>query len=263
MTDYLELATLDFWFRNTAFGKPAGLAISWHTATPGDTGSIAAEIGVNAGGAGGREPITFNNSTARNVDNTAQIDIVSSAAAGLCTYVGIHRTDLAQQMLGYIQLGTPIDIQIGSPIRINAGGLDFDWPDTNSQGLVDGIIDAWLSHVFGSTTATSPTSVYTSIHSGDPLQTGVNEFTTADYARQLTAWDAAAQATTGDTTDSWTRNTSELNWTNLNDTPISWWGAWDAATTGTFIARRNQVDDPISPGSNGNAAAQALEVRVN
>ena len=263
MTNYLELATLDFWFNQVAFAKPAGLAISWHT-TPGpdEDGSLINEVDIAGGGVGGRVAATFGDSSARQVSNNAQIDIASAAAAATITHVGLHRTDLTQQMLCYATLDTPLVIGLGDPVRYNTGGMIWDFPDTNSQGFSDYLVNAWLSHVFGVTdnSAAQPTNLYTGLHTGDPGATGAaNEFTLADYARQLTAWDAAAVSGT-DATASWVRNTSQLLWTNLNDSPISWWSAWDAATLGNFLARRNQTPDPIGAGANGTAAAQALSI---
>jgi hypothetical protein len=59
--------------------------------------------------------------------------------------------------------------------------------------------NALINAVLRNTAYTSPTTVYLSLHTGDPAETGANEVTGAGYARQACAWNAAANGATRNT----------------------------------------------------------------
>lgn len=92
-----------------------------------------------------------------------------------------------------------------------------------------------LDHVLGGADYTRPATVYISLHTGDPGETGASEVAASgDYARvsvtnNATNWPAAASG-------------SKANGAVIQfPTPSAGWGTvthfgiWDAATTGNFL----------------------------
>lgn len=254
-TDYVELGFLDFWFRNQAFGKPAGLEVSWHTQSPTDSGSLANEIDLTGGA---RLAINFPDTVGRSVTNTGTFTIPSSAASGTVTHWALHRTDLAGQMLCYAQLTAPIAPTIGVPITIDPSAMTWTWPDNDV--FTDYVVSNWLNHILAVSTATAPTAWRHSLHNGDPAQSGANEFVGGSYGDIAITFNAAAGAA-GDFSE--VTNAADLNYTGLaaSDTPIAWWGVWDQTKT-NFLAKSDQADQVVGDGDNATAAAGTLSLQA-
>lgn len=84
-----------------------------------------------------------------------------------------------------------------------------------------------LDHSLGTASYTKPTTVYLSLHTADPGETGSNEATGGSYARQSAAWNSASS---GSATNSGTVTFSAMpagTWTHF--------GIWDASSTGNFL----------------------------
>lgn len=89
--------------------------------------------------------------------------------------------------------------------------------------------DKILDHIVGTAAFTMPTTVYGSLHSAVPGETGANELTGGSYARQPVVFNAAA----GGTTD----NTAIEEWdlTGVTDGEVLFVGLWDAVTAGNYL----------------------------
>lgn len=102
-----------------------------------------------------------------------------------------------------------------------------------------------VNHTWRNTGYTTPgTSIYLSLHDGDPGPTGANEVSGGSYARlQVTAWDAPALRATQNTNDvTFTTLTVDLGTaTNL--------GIWDASTSGNFLFKSDAFALPLVVGS--------------
>ena len=96
-----------------------------------------------------------------------------------------------------------------------------------------------LNWLLGNTGAgTAPTTVYVSLHTGDPAQTGANEVSGGSYARVAVAtgtaqWTAPAASGTQQTS----HNVNTITFPAPTGTwgTISYFGIWDAATAGNYL----------------------------
>lgn len=75
--------------------------------------------------------------------------------------------------------------------------------------------------------AFSVTTVYISLHTGDPGETGASEATGGSYARQSAAFDAAASGATA--------NSGTISFTDMPAATITHVGVWDAVSAGNFL----------------------------
>ena len=73
-------------------------------------------------------------------------------------------------------------------------------------------------------TLTPATTLYVSLHNGDPGNTGANEITS--YTRQAITFSAASNKTT--------TNSGEITFTNMPAVTVSYVGLWSASVAGTF-----------------------------
>ena len=85
-----------------------------------------------------------------------------------------------------------------------------------------------LNKVFRNTDFTVAT-VYCSLHTGDPGETGASEVTGGSYARNAVAWDAAANPA------GTIANTDVEDFPLMPAATLTHVGFWDALTTGNFL----------------------------
>lgn len=85
-----------------------------------------------------------------------------------------------------------------------------------------------LDHILGTGSFTMP-SVFGSLHSGAPGETGANELTGGSYARQAIAFGAAASGTAS--------NSAQEEWdlTGVTSGTVLFVGLWDASTSGNYL----------------------------
>jgi hypothetical protein len=84
-----------------------------------------------------------------------------------------------------------------------------------------------LDEIYNAGAGTFPAAdPYISLHSADPADTGANELTGGGYARQQTAFGAAAAGTLS--------NTGAITWSVPAGNVVAW-GVWDAATVGNCL----------------------------
>lgn len=93
-------------------------------------------------------------------------------------------------------------------------------------------LDFWFKA--NSLTTTAPTTVYVSLHTADPGDTGANEATTGGYARVSQSF--AAASTDGGGTTTISSNADATIGPFTGSETFTHMGIWDASTSGNFIA---------------------------
>ncbi len=85
------------------------------------------------------------------------------------------------------------------------------------------------------------TTVYVSLHTGDPSTTGANEATAGGnaYARKAATFAAAASGAT--------TTTADLQWLNMPGVTVTHVGLWDAVTSGNFLRGGALADSWVVP----------------
>jgi len=84
-----------------------------------------------------------------------------------------------------------------------------------------------LDHVLRNVAFTSPTSVYVSLHSADPGETGANEISGGSYVRKVAAFTAAASGAT--------ETSATLTWSDMPAVTLTHVAIWDASTAGNCL----------------------------
>lgn len=117
---------------------------------------------------------------------------------------------------------------------------------------------AVLNATLRNTTYTSPATVYLSLHSADPGDTGANELTaTNGYARQAVAFNAPSAGVCLNT-DEETFTASGGNWTAATHFAI-----WDAASAGNCLYSGTlDTSRTILDGASGVFAAGSISVTL-
>ncbi len=105
-------------------------------------------------------------------------------------------------------------------------------------------------------------TVYVSLHTGDPDATGANEVAGGSYARQQanhSGWNAAAMATLG----SQSTNVNDLTYTAMPACTITHVGIWDAVSGGNFLmGGPTIVDSDVSASESFVLSAGFLAAKV-
>ncbi|HHB12213.1 MAG TPA: hypothetical protein ENK62_03325 [Chromatiales bacterium] len=91
-----------------------------------------------------------------------------------------------------------------------------------SDYLENKILDKVLS-----ATDFTVTTVYVSLHTADPGETGGNEVSGGSYARQSASFGSASAGTAS--------NSATLSFTDMPAATITHVGLWDASTAGNFL----------------------------
>lgn len=107
----------------------------------------------------------------------------------------------------------------------------------------------WIS---GTNFPSAPTTLYFSVHSADPSDTGASEVTATYFSGRASY--TSSNFTTPETiaSDRQIKNSAIINFGNsIASGSISWIGIWDAATSGNFLCSFQLVDadsiaDPLS-----------------
>ena len=118
--------------------------------------------------------------------------------------------------------------------------------------------DKLINHTFRNTAYTTPgTSIYLSLHDGDPNLTGANEVSGGSYARvQATAWDAPALRTIANTNDvTFTTLTVDLG-------TATYLCVFDAATSGNCLWQSDAFSLALTVGSAPQFEAGGIDISV-
>lgn len=98
-------------------------------------------------------------------------------------------------------------------------------------GLSDYLENAVLNWLRGTAMPTAPTTVYLSLHTGDPGETGANEHgATAGYVRRACALTAPPSPVTNSAVIEYPQATVNYS------AAITFAGLWDALSAGNFLA---------------------------
>lgn len=84
-----------------------------------------------------------------------------------------------------------------------------------------------IDHLLRNQAYTPPTTVYVSLHTGDPGSNGASEATGGSYARQAVTLDAASSKAS--------QNGGAVSFTGMPAATITHVGLWDAASSGNFL----------------------------
>lgn len=92
-----------------------------------------------------------------------------------------------------------------------------------------------LDHVWGAASYTAPATLYISLHTGDPGETGANETSGTSYARKdvtnnATNWPAASGGAKANGTTITFATPGSGGWGT-----VTYFGIWDAVSSGNFI----------------------------
>jgi hypothetical protein len=85
-----------------------------------------------------------------------------------------------------------------------------------------------IDHLFRNQAFTPPTTVYVSLHSGRPGDTGANEISGGGYARQAVTLTAASGGAS--------ENSAAVSFSNMPAVTVVAFGLWDASTAGNLLA---------------------------
>lgn len=83
-----------------------------------------------------------------------------------------------------------------------------------------------INMILRNTAFTQPSTVYISLHTADPGDTGANEVSGGSYARKAITFAAPSGKSTS--------NNVTLEWTNMPACTVTHIGLWDAQTGGTL-----------------------------
>lgn len=84
-----------------------------------------------------------------------------------------------------------------------------------------------LDATFRNSAVPAITTVYVSLHTGDPGETGASEATGGSYVRQSSSFDVAAAGATA--------NTGAITFTSMPSGTLTHVGCWDASSAGNFL----------------------------
>jgi hypothetical protein len=114
-----------------------------------------------------------------------------------------------------------------------------------------------LDHVFKNTAFTSPPTVYVSLHTASPGDTGASEVTGGSYQRQPTAFDTAVNGAT--------QNSGAVTYTNMPAVTVTHFGVWDQQATGGNLLWWGDVNPDVvfAATENGIFNVGALDVSLD
>lgn len=125
------------------------------------------------------------------------------------------------------------------------------------MGFSTYLANALLDHVLKNTSYTSPATVYVSLHTADPGNTGTSEVSATGYARQATAFNTAAtKATDNSSSEAWTISAG-------GPVTVTHWGIWDTVSGGNFLFGGSlSSSKTMNNGDSLTAAAGVLDISL-
>lgn len=112
-----------------------------------------------------------------------------------------------------------------------------------------------LDHILRNQAFTPPATVYASLHTADPGETGASEASGGSYARQAITWNAAASGSM--------TNNGAINFTVMPAATITGIGIWDAASNGNFLWGGTTTSKTTNAGDTYQIPSAALTVSVD
>lgn len=223
ITDYTENAWLNHLLRNTALGASASWCALFKAALDPTDSTAGTEM---TGGSYSRLAITWSAASSRQITTTADLDFLASGSAydDDVSAVGIYDASTLGNMLAYVVLAADITIGSGETLQIATGNLTISFA---SGGMGNYAVHEMLDHTFRNLSFTSPTTVYSTIYTAAPSDSGGGtQATGGTYARQSTTFAAPSGGScASNATVSWT---DDAGWGTITS-----WGLHDAAAVGT------------------------------
>lgn len=133
-------------------------------------------------------------------------------------------------------------------------------------GFSDYLENEILDHIFGGTDYTRPATLYISLHTGDPGETGSSEATGSGYARKdvtnnATNFPAAASGAKSNGT-AITFATATGDWSSGSN--MTHFGIWDAVSSGNFLGGGSlAVAKPVLNGDTPSFGVGDLDVTLD
>lgn len=113
------------------------------------------------------------------------------------------------------------------------------------------IIDA----IVNATTLTGITSVYVSLHTGDPGLTGASEVTGGSYIRKVASFEAGASKAS--------QNDAVIEFASMPAATVTHIGLWDAESAGNFLwGGTNSGTQSVAAGNTFRLASGALDIAL-
>lgn len=250
LANYAEDELLDHIMGTGAWTMPAALWLQLHTGAPGEDGT------ANVAAFTTRTQIDSAFGTAasaRAIANDAAIQITGFTVSETITHYSVHDASTAGNALFYGDLTTARSVGTGVTLTIAVGELDLDFVDTD---LCDYAGNAALDHLCSVASMTSPTNLFTQLHTGDPGDNG-----SANIANSSTRQNAGAfSASVGGFTD----NDSAISHTGTITETISHLSLHDASTAGNaFWNFAVDTAQEINNGETLEIAAAAIDFTLS
>jgi hypothetical protein len=179
---------LDLTLSGVAYTPPASVWLGWLVSPAGADGS-GTEL---TGGGYGREEVEFAAASGGVIETTGPVVVDPLHAADqMVVSWGIFDASTGGNMLAYGRVPS-YTVPGGRPLTVDSITID-----SNDAALTQLLADAWLDHLFRATAYTPPANPFAALYTTAPTATdpGV-ELDTDAYARQITTWDLATNATT-------------------------------------------------------------------
>ncbi len=190
LTAYAQKKLLDHTLGGTPYTMPVATYLAAFTASPGETGSLAAEV---TGGSYARVELT--SKMAATVlgtgfaTNSAAITFpVPSAAWGVLTHLAVMDASTAGNALVYLPLAEAVLKNASDPaLEFIPGAFNILASSDDPSDLTEYLAKKWMDHLLGVAAFTQPTDIYLGLFSADPTSSGslVNEIASGGYGRQV------------------------------------------------------------------------------
>jgi hypothetical protein len=187
LTTHAANNMLDLTLSGVAYTPPAAVYLGWLISPSGPDGT-GTEI---TGGGYAREEVTFNAASGGTIETAAPV-----------VFNPLHSTD--QMVVAWGIYDAPTGGNMLAQGRIPATLIPGARPltvdtltiDSNDAHMTQVLADAWLDHLFRATAYTPPANPFAALYTTTPTATdpGV-EVASDEYARQITTWDLATNAT--------------------------------------------------------------------
>lgn len=240
-TDYLENHLLNLVLRGTTFTPPMAVYLALYTSNPGEAGT-GTEV---SGGNYARQQLTFAAPNGKATENTNPVVFPTATVAwGNITHTAIVDAPTGGNVLFYSPLAAPRTIGVGDFFESRAG----DHVVSLGGSLSTFLAHALLNHVLRNTPYTPPATIFSSLHTANPGDTGAAEVSGGTYARLATPFAAA--------TNGVALTNAEVKFLGLPSTTVTHHAFRDAATGGNVLSAA-ALTAPVSPVSGDNLRFEA------
>lgn len=256
-TNYFETAILNV-LKGITLNAPSQVFIGLYISNPTETGGAGTELSYSGYA---RQPITFTEPAPESggigIKNDSQITFpVANSNAGTVTYIGIHDSRVAGNMLAYGELSDELVIGDGEAPVLLPQEVVFFFNLNLSKSFKTKLLNVFRGQ---NVPGVNP---HFALFNGNPDEGGA-ELSGANYARVPLTFANPREASSGQ------METSNTNQANFNR-PTSAWGTWNysaiySALSGgeaLWIAQRSPAKE-IKKGYMPTIAEGAIKVAIN